>query len=87
VNTCFWLLVNVVENLIQDMVERFPRTSAVLPNTQLKFEREKEHKMGNFINDFMKEYESSRIPASEMSSLGFGWLGVFITLALSCMVR
>jgi hypothetical protein len=38
--------------------------------------------MGAFIYDFMKEYESSGIPATEMSSFGFGRLGAFIRLAL-----
>jgi hypothetical protein len=38
--------------------------------------------MGAFIDDFMKEWESSGIPATEMSSFGFGRLGTFIHLAL-----
>jgi hypothetical protein len=81
-NTCFCILVDVVENWIQDMVEKVPRTTARLPNAQLEFDREKEHKMGAFIDDFMKEYESSGISATEMSSFGFGQLGTYIHLAL-----
>ncbi len=38
--------------------------------------------MGAFTDDFMKEYELSRIPEAEMSSLGYGRLGAFIHLAL-----
>jgi hypothetical protein len=38
--------------------------------------------MGAFIDDFVKEYESSGIPTTEMSSLGFRRLGAFIHLAL-----
>jgi hypothetical protein len=64
------------------MAEKFPRTAAGLPNAQLEFDREKEQKMGAFIYDFMKEYELSGIPATEMLSMGFGWLGAFIHLAL-----
>jgi hypothetical protein len=81
-NACFCLLVDVVENWIQDMVEKFPITAAGIPNAQLKFDREKEHKMGAVINDFIKEYESPVIPVAEMSSFGFWRLGTFIHLAL-----
>jgi hypothetical protein len=81
-NACFCLLVDIVKNWIQDMAEKFPRNAAGLPNAHLAFDREKEQKMGAFIDDIMKEYESSGIPATEMSSLGFGRLGVFIHLAL-----
>jgi hypothetical protein len=38
-DACFCLLVGVVENWIRDMVERFPKTSAGVPNAQLDFER------------------------------------------------
>ena len=48
------------------MVEKFPRTAARLPNAQLEFNREKEQKMGAFIDDFVKEYELSGIPATDM---------------------
>ncbi len=40
-DTCFCLLVGVVENWIQNMVERFPKTAAGVPNAQLDFERAK----------------------------------------------
>jgi hypothetical protein len=38
--------------------------------------------MGAFIDNFMKEYESSGIPAAEMLRLSFRQLGAFIHLAL-----
>jgi hypothetical protein len=64
------------------MAEKFPRTAARFPNAQLEFDKEKEQKIFTFIDDFMKAYESSGIPAAEMSSFGVGRLGVFIHLAL-----
>jgi hypothetical protein len=38
--------------------------------------------MRPLIDEFMKEYELSGIPPVEMLSLGIGWLGAFIHLAL-----
>jgi hypothetical protein len=58
-SNCFCLLVGVVENWIRDMAERFPKTSAGVPNAQLDFERAKEMMMIAFVADFMKEYEST----------------------------
>jgi hypothetical protein len=81
-NACFCLLVDAAKNWIRDMAEKFPRTAAGLPNAQLEFDRGEEQKMGAFIDDFMKEYELSGIPATEISSFGFGQLGVFVHLAL-----
>ena len=58
-SNCFCLLVGVVDNWIRDMAERFPKTSAGVPNAQLDFERAKEMKMIAFVADFMMEYEST----------------------------
>ncbi len=60
----------------------FPRTAAGLPNAQIEFDREKEVKLRSFVDSFMEEYTSTGIPPAELSSLGFGWLGAFIHLAL-----
>jgi hypothetical protein len=57
-NACFCLLFDNVDNCIQDMAERFSKTTAGIANAQLKFEKEKDHKMSAFINDFIKEYKS-----------------------------
>ncbi len=38
---CLCLIVGVVENWIQSMVERFPKTAAGVPNAQLDFKRAK----------------------------------------------
>ncbi len=81
-DACFCLLVDVVENWIQNMAERFPRTAAGVPNAQLNFERAKEMKMRAFVADFMKEYESTRLPPAEISCITFGRLGAFLHLAL-----
>ncbi len=54
-DACFCLLVGVVENWIQNMVERFPKTAAGVPNAQLDFERAKELKMRAYVADFMKK--------------------------------
>ncbi len=48
-DNCFCLLVGVVENWIQDMAERSPKTAAGVPNAQLDFERAKEVKMSAFV--------------------------------------
>jgi len=81
-DACFCLLVGVVENWIRDMAERFPKTSAGVPNAQLDFERAKEMKMRAFIADFMKEYNSTGLPPADISSITFGRLGAFLHLAL-----
>ena len=72
-DACICLLAGVVENWIQDTAERFPQTAAGVPNAQLDFERSKELKMHAFITDFMKEYDSSSLPPSGVSSISF-WM-------------
>jgi len=81
-DTCFCLLVGVVENWIRDMAERFPKTSAGVPNAQLDFERAKEMNMCAFVADFMKEYDSTGLPSAGIPSITFGRLGTFVHLAL-----
>jgi hypothetical protein len=81
-DACFCLLVNVVENWIQNMAKKFPRTAAGVPNAQLNFERAKEMKMCAFVADFMKEYELTSLPPAEISCITFGRLGAFLHLAL-----
>ncbi len=60
----------------------FPRTAAGFPNAQIEFEREKEVKLHSLIDSLMEEYPSTGILPAKMLSLGFGWLGAFIHLAL-----
>ncbi len=81
-DACFCLLVDVVENWIQNMADRFPRTAAGVPNAQLNFERAKEMKMRAFVADFMKEYESTGLPPADISCITFGRLGAFLHFAL-----
>jgi hypothetical protein len=81
-DTCFCLLVGVVENWIQDMGERFPETAAGILNAQLDFERGKELKMCAFVADFIEEYNSTGLPPVEFCSVTFGRLGAFLHLAL-----
>jgi hypothetical protein len=72
------------------MAERFPKTSANVPNAQLDFERAKEMKMCAFVADFMKEYDSTGLPSAGVSSITFGRLGAFLHLSsgtLHGMVR
>jgi hypothetical protein len=81
-DACFCLLVDVVENWIQNRVERFPRTAAGVPNAQLNFERAKEMKMRAFVADFMKEYELTGLFPADISCIIFGRLGAFLHFAL-----
>ncbi len=81
-DACFCLLVGVVENWIQDMAERFPKTAAGVPNAQLDFKRANELKMCAFIADFMKEYNSTSLPPADVCSITFERLGTFLHLAL-----
>jgi hypothetical protein len=64
------------------MAERFPKTAAGIANAQVDFEREKEHKMHAFIDEFIKEYETSGIHPVELSSNSFRQLGTFLHLVL-----
>ena len=64
------------------MAEKFPKTSAGVPNAQLNFEKPKEMKMRAFVADFMKEYDSTGLPSAGVSSITFGRLGAFLHLAL-----
>ena len=48
-----------MENWIQDMAERFPKTAAGVPNAQLEFERKKESKMRAFVADFIDSFTTS----------------------------
>ena len=64
------------------MAEKFPKTSAGVPNAQLNFEKPKEMKMCAFVADFMKEYDSTGLPSAGVSSITFGRLGAFLHLAL-----
>jgi hypothetical protein len=81
-DACFCWLVGVVENWIQDMVERFPKTAAGIPSAQLDFERAKELKMRAFVAGFMEEYNSAGLPPADVCSITFGRLGAFLHLAL-----
>jgi hypothetical protein len=81
-DACFCLIVGVVENWIQNMAERFPKTAAGVPNAQLDFKRAKEMKMCAFVADFMKEYDSTGLPPADISCITFGQLGAFLRLAL-----
>jgi hypothetical protein len=81
-DACFCLLVGVMENWVQNMVERFPKTAAGVPNAQLDFERVKELKMCAFVTDFMKEYDSTGLSPADVSSITLGRLGTFLHLAL-----
>jgi hypothetical protein len=81
-DACLCLLVGVVENWVQNMAERFPKTAASVPNAQLDFERAKELKMHAFVADFMKEYNLTGLPLADVSSITFGRLGAFLHLAL-----
>ena len=54
-DACFCLLVGVVENWIQDMAEKSPKTAAGVSNAHLDFERAKELKMRTFLADFLKD--------------------------------
>jgi hypothetical protein len=80
--TCFRLFVDVVKNWIQCMAEGFPKTAAGVANAQVDFEREKEHKMHAFIDEFIKEYKTFGIHPAELSSNIFRRLGAFLHLAL-----
>jgi hypothetical protein len=64
------------------MAEKFPKTSAGVPNAQLNFEKPKEMKMRAFVADFMKEYDSTGLPSAGVSRIMFGRLGAFLHLAL-----
>jgi hypothetical protein len=78
-DACFCLLVGVVENWIQDMAERFPKTSASVPNAQLDFKRAKEMKMRAFVADFMKEYDRPvYFQQTFLASCLGGWVHSFI---------
>jgi hypothetical protein len=81
-DACFCLFVGVVENWIQDMAEKFPKTAAGVPNAQLYFKREKELKMRAFIADFTEEYNLAGLPPADVCSITFGRLGAFLHLAL-----
>jgi hypothetical protein len=76
------LLVGVVENWIQDMAEKFPKTAAGVSNAQLDFERAKELKLRTFLADFVKDYYSTGLPSADMCGITFGRLGAFLHLAL-----
>jgi hypothetical protein len=82
VDTCFCLLVGVMENWIHNMTERFPKTVAGVPNAQMAFERKKESKICAFIADFLKEYGSMGLSTANISTITFGCMGVFFHLAL-----
>ena len=56
-DACFCQLVGVVENWIQDMAEKSPKTAAGVSNAQLDFKRAKER--CTFLADFMKDYNST----------------------------
>jgi hypothetical protein len=71
-DACFCLLVGVVENWIQDMAERFPKTAASIPSAQLDFERTKELKMRAFVADFMEEYNSANNDGAPRGMSGVG---------------
>jgi hypothetical protein len=80
--TCFHLFVDIVESWIQCMAEGFPKTAAGIANAQVDFEREKEHKMHAFVDEFIKEYAMSGIHPAELSSNSLRQLGAFLHLAL-----
>jgi hypothetical protein len=82
-DACFCLLVGVVENWIQGMAEKFPKTADGVSNSQLNFERAKELKMRTFLADFMKDYNSTGLPSADICGITFGRLGAFLHLALS----
>ena len=81
-DACFCLLVGVVENWIQGIAEKFPKTAAGVSNAQLNFERAKELKMRTFLADFMKDYNSTGLPSADICDITFGRLGAFLHLAL-----
>jgi hypothetical protein len=81
-DACFCLLVGVVENWIQGMAEKFPKTAAGVSNAQLNFERAKELKMRIFLADFIKDYNSTGLPSADICGITFGQLGAFLHLAL-----
>ena len=73
-DTCFCLLVGVVESWIHDMSEIFPKTSVGVPNAHLEFERRKETRMRAFADEFIAEYDSSGLSRLEdVSRITFGW--------------
>ena len=88
-DACFCLLVGVVENWIQGMAEKFPKTAAEVSNAQLNFERVKGLKMRTFLADFMKDYNTTGLP----SFSGYMWhhfraVGcISPSCSFSCMVR
>ena len=74
-DACFCLLVGVVENWIQGMAEKFPKTAAGVSNAQLNFERAKELKMRTFLADFMKDNNSTvYLQRIYVTSLSGGWV-------------
>jgi hypothetical protein len=81
-DACFYLLVGVLENWIQNVAERFPKTAAGVPNAQLDFKSAKELKMRAYDADFMKEYNLTGLPPGDIFSITFGRLGAFLHLAL-----
>jgi hypothetical protein len=81
-DACFCLLVSVMENWIQDMAERCPKTAARVHYAQLEFDRRKESKMRAFVANFMKDYGSTGLPPADISTIFLGWLGAFLHLVL-----
>jgi hypothetical protein len=71
-----------MENWIQEMAERFPKTTAGVPDAQLESKRRKESKMCAFVAGFMKEYSLTGLPPANISTITFGRLGEFLYLAL-----
>jgi hypothetical protein len=82
-DTCFCLLVGVVENWIQDLAEKFPKTAAGVPNAQLDFKREKELKMHVLLTTSWRNTTwLVYLPPADVCSITFGRLDSFLHLTL-----
>jgi hypothetical protein len=83
-DACFCLIVRIVGNWIQDMAMIFPKSATRVSNAQLEFERSKESKMHVFVTNFMKEYSSTSLPPTYISTITFGRLGASLYLVHFC---
>lgn len=80
-NSCFGLLVGLVEYWTIAMAENLPKTAGGLPNAELEFVKRREGNMCTFLHAFKKEYDSSGL-ADVLSEEKFGNLGRFVHVLL-----
>ena len=76
-NSCFGLLVGLVDYWTIAMAEKLPKTAVGLPNAEIEFVKRREANMCTFIHAFKKEYDSTGL-VDVLTGEKFGHLGRFV---------